>query len=353
MMLATLKYQIASRNGESHLMRESHKHYRYSLSFFKDLLHGHTLQDVQALAMVCQHVRNFPKPGAAWLLTSTTFNLAIELGLHRSTKAWSGSSKLDTLEIELRKRIFWTLHALASNLSGKLGRPMPIAIEDVDVEYPEPVDDCLPDEQRPPDAFHRCSFQVGIHTAKYTALSAEMYRSVYAVKQSSRGYEDAVRRLERKIRQWRSETPAELREPLRATKEDRIFALYLEFWHLEFLLLLHHPAVCRSTNPDFISSGLDQALMASQRMLHNCTQIAELQSLDMPWINTVVYIAAIFTTLFIYTQRKDLITMADMGKLREDMDKWLVIIAECGRLLSKCRTSPVFIPWLTSTRNWR
>ncbi|KAF2876199.1 hypothetical protein BDV95DRAFT_560233 [Massariosphaeria phaeospora] len=39
-------------------------------------------------------------------------------------------------------------------------------------------------------------------------------------------------------------------------------------------------------------------------MLYNCVEMTKRRILDIPWINTVVYIAAIFTTLFIYDQRK-------------------------------------------------
>lgn len=335
MMLATLKYQISARNGDPSMMDQAHKHYRYSLSFFPQLLHGHKWQDVQALAMVCHHMRNFPKPGAAWIMVSTTFLLAIELGLHRSTKAWADSNKMDKLEIEMRKRIFWTLHALSTNLSGKLGRPMALTVEDIDVEFPEPVNDCLPGEDANLTPFRKCSFQVGIQIAKYTVWSLELFRTIYAVRSSPQMYEQTVRRLEDGINQWREEIPAELSDPTRASQEDYIFALYLEFWDLEYQLLVHHPAVCRSTNPEFINSNLDKCLAAAQKMLLNCNEMIKIRSLDIPWINAVVYIAAIFTTLFISFQRKDSMTSVDMTKLRSDMSQWVDVMGVCGSLLGK------------------
>ncbi|KAH7121124.1 hypothetical protein B0J11DRAFT_57616 [Dendryphion nanum] len=334
MMLAIIKYQISVRNGQSSLMEESHQHYRFSLSFFKDLHYGHSYKDVCAMTLICLHMRNFPKPGAAWIMVSTTFLLAIELGLHRSTKAWADSStKMDTIEIETRKRVFWTLHALATNLSGKLGRPMPINISDIDVEFPEPIEDCLSGDVDTLSPFHRCSFQVGIQTAKYTVWSSELYRTVYAVRQSPQGYEEAVRRLEKGIHQWKLEIPSELSEPTRAAQEDYIFALYLEHWDQEYQLLLHHPALCRSTDPDFVNSNLDKCLAAAQKMLHNCNEMRKIRSLDIPWINAVVYIAAIFTSLFIHFQRKDQMTSGDMTKLKSDMAEWIDVMGECGTLL--------------------
>ncbi|KAF2273113.1 uncharacterized protein EI97DRAFT_436355 [Westerdykella ornata] len=334
MMMATLEYQLAARNvdGGGQSFAQAHKHYRYSLSFFNHLLHGHTWQDIQALSMICHYMRNFPKPGAAWLILSTTFLLAIELGFHRSTKAWEDSGERDPLEIEMRKRIFWALHAMASNLSGKLGRPMPINIEDIDVEFPEPVDDYLPDEQVSSD-FQKCSFHVGIHTVKHAVVGSSLFRSVYGVKQSPRDYEDAVRRLEREIQQWRANIPAELADPSGAYNENHIFALYLEYWYLEFQLLLYHPAVCRSTDPGFLKSNLDKCLEVTQKMVHTCAAIIRYKSLDITWIHVVVYIAALSTQLFVYEKRKDQMTREDMDKLKRDMGQWMHVMGTCGKYL--------------------
>jgi hypothetical protein len=335
MMLAILKYQISVRNKTSSLMEESHKHYRYSLSLLKELMYGHSLKDVQAMALICVHLRNFPKPGAAWFMCSMTHLLAVELGLHRSTKAWAETAKLAPREVEMRKRIFWTIYALCINMSGKLGRPMPISLEEIDVEFPEPLDDCLQGEEPGLSPFRKCSFHVGIQTAKYTVWSSELYRTVYAVRPAIRGYEENVRRLENGIQQWKEEIPPQLRDPARAAQEDYIFALYLDTWYQEYQLLLHHPAVCRSTDPNFISANLDKCLDASQKMLHNCNEMRRLRSMDIPWINSVVYIAAIFTTLFIYIQRKDRMTMVDMTKLKDDMGLWIEIMGEASTLLGK------------------
>lgn len=354
MVLASLKYQISIRNGQAALMEDSHGHYRYALSFFKDLLLSHTWQDVQALALISYHLRNFPKPGAAWIMISTTFLLAVELGFHRSAKAWADTAgNMDKLEIEMRKRIFWALHALASNICGKLGRPMPISMDDIDIEFPEPLSDCLPGEEANLTHFRQCSFQVGIQVAKYTVLSSKLYGTLYAVNRSSRSYEDTLKHLEDGIQQWREELPSELKDPARASQDDYIFALYLEYWHQEYRLLLHHPAVCRSRDPEVINSNFDKCLSASQKMLHVCMEMRKLRSLDIPWINAVVHIAAVFTTLFIYFQRKDQLSSVDMTKLRNDMDQWIDLMGECGQLLGKT-AAPVFahfpiLIWITGS----
>ncbi|KAF2644415.1 hypothetical protein P280DRAFT_465752 [Massarina eburnea CBS 473.64] len=333
MVLATLKHQIAVRNGQSSI-DDANQHYRYSLSLFKDLLLSHTWKDVQALALLSHHLRNFPKPGAAWYMISTTFTLAIELGFHRSHRAWADSgSKMDKLEIEMRKRIFWTMHALGTNLSGKLGRPMPINLDEIDVEFPEPLDDTLPGDNVNVTPFRRCSFHIGIQIAKFTVCLSKLYGTLYSLNRNSASYTDTIRRLEAGLHRWKEEQPYELQDPNRATRDDFVFALFLEYWYHEYILLLHHPAVCRSRDPEVIDSNMDRCLAASQKMLHTCNELRTLRSLDIPWINAVVYIAAIFTTLFIYFQRKDHMSSVDMAKLRGDMDQWVDVMGDWGQLL--------------------
>jgi hypothetical protein len=339
MMLATIQYQIATRNSQqSALLEESHKHYRYALSFYRELAAGpHRLEDIQAMTMICHHLRNFPKPGAAWMMTSITYLYALELGLHRSVKNWAdGTGKLTKLDLELRKRVFWCLNALQVNLSGKLGRPMPISNEDVDVEFPEPINDCLPGEDGL-DSFHQCSFQVGIQIAKYTVLEVDMYKLMYSVKSSPTAYVERLRRLEAGIRQWKEELPFELRDPSQASPDDHIFSLYLEYWHQAYNLILHHPSVCPSVELIIVNSNLDKCLDASEKMLYNCSEMMQKKSLDIPWINTVVYIAAIFTTMFISSMRAEQMTAVKMTKLKMDMTTWINVLGECDHFLGKCR----------------
>ncbi|CAI9625039.1 unnamed protein product [Alternaria burnsii] len=338
LMLATITYQIATRNNQqsgSTMLDDSHAHYLYAASFYKELIRGnHGWQDVQALGMICHHLRNFPKPGAAWIMTSTVYLFAVQLGLHRSVKVWAdGAGELTKLDIEMRKRVYWTVHALLVNLNGKLGRPIPISRDDIDVEFPEPMNDCLPGEGAKLDSFHQCSFQVGIQVAKYTVWEMELYKTIYAVRHSPKAYVESLKRLEVGIQQWKEEIPYELRDPSHASEDDHIFALYLEYWYQAFNLLLHHPGVCRSTDPAILSSNLDKCLTASQKMLQNCTMMMEKKSLDIPWINTVVYIAAAFTTLFIQSMRQDQMSPVDMTKLKADMSAWVNVLGECDHFL--------------------
>ncbi|KAL9042907.1 MAG: hypothetical protein Q9214_003649, partial [Letrouitia sp. 1 TL-2023] len=101
-VFALLFWQWVLRNyddaaQQADLNRRSNHHYHYALGFYPELMASHTLQDVQALAMLSLHMRAFPKPGACWMMTSVTLNLAIELGLHRSCRSWAPTSPKKSL----------------------------------------------------------------------------------------------------------------------------------------------------------------------------------------------------------------------------------------------------------------
>ncbi|KAJ9662115.1 hypothetical protein H2201_006223 [Coniosporium apollinis] len=337
MMLAHIMYQTGSRNKNDptlkHLLPQSHKHYTYCLTIAYQLTSGHSLEDVQALTLISLHLRNFPKPGAAWFMSRLTFTIALELGLHRSVRAWADTApKMNVEEVETRKRVFWTLHGLLVCLSGKLGRPMPMRIEDMDVEFPEPINDHLPNEESLSD-FHKCSFRASIHTAKLLVIMSQMYSTIYAVRQAPQSYESNVEKLEEEIRKWREQVPPEFTDPYCMNREDRITALHLQSLEVEHKLLLHHPTTCHSVSPEFKASNMTACLEAASKMLDTANQLRIYKCLDSTWMTCTVYLAAIFTTLFVHYQRRDDMTSADLAKLRSNMDDWLVIIKDCGVLL--------------------
>jgi hypothetical protein len=87
-------------------------------------------------------------------------------------------------------------------------------------------------------------------------------------------------------------------------------------------------------------------------MLQNCNTLMLKKSLDIPWINTVVYIAAMFTTLFISAMRKDQLSPGDLAKLKDDMVTWVNVLGECDHFLGKSIWSRCGVsgPWQRGSR---
>ena len=343
MVFAIMYFQYASRNGEnashsSGLNDLSNRHYHYALSFFPRLMASHTLQDVQALSLISLHLRSFPKPGACWMLSATTLNLAIELGLHRSAKRWAPMiPKRSILEIEMRKRIFWSIYTIHTIIGGKLGRPMALRHEDFDVEVPQAVDDDLLTADGIDDSrVGKCGFLVGIQSFKVTTLFADLYSNIYNVRRSPSTYIHTVRRLEKQIQDWYEQWPEELKVGETSRDEQgRVHAQYMHVSNLELRLLLRHPSISLTTSADFNEENLSKSMDASQKMLKHVKVIQRYKSLDTNWQTSALYVLAISTTLFGHWERVDQITEDSLTTLKREMNDWLSIMGDVGELLGK------------------
>lgn len=344
MVFAVMFFQYAARNWENADQRtefnnSSNLHYHYALGFFAQLVANLNLQKVQALAIICLHLRSFPKPGACWKMTAITLNMAIDLGLHRSAKEWVSPSPVpNLLEVEMRKRVFWSILTVHIAVSGKLGRPIALRPDDFDVEIPEPLDDELLDENgldtsRP----GKCAFLVSIEEFKEMPILMDLYNIIYAVRRTTpEVYFSTVRQLDHRIQQWYDQSPPQLR-PESADEENRVHAQYMITWLLEFQLLLHHPSLSLTDSPEFNHENLTICMDASRKLLYHVKQIQKYRSLDTNWQSGALYVLAISTTLFGHWERKNEITAARLAALREEMDSWLSIMGDVGALLGSFR----------------
>ena len=79
--------------------------------------------------------------------------LALSLGMHRSA---STNYRISPVERERRKRTWWMIYFFERILSLKLGQPISIRDEDIDVELPT-MDDLTEDEKKEfTDPSHVC-----------------------------------------------------------------------------------------------------------------------------------------------------------------------------------------------------
>lgn len=346
MVLAIITFQFSARNHNEQARQDSLSHYQYALSFVPDLITGHKLEDIQALGLICSQLRNQPRPAAAWMFTNFVLGLAIESGLHRSAKAWQGSSPPpDAHHVEMRKRTFWTILLYHVALSGKLGRPMPLRWEDFDIEMPDLVADTIPRDGSSTQPTE-CSFSAAIEGFKICKIVMMIYSTIYSVKSNGQ-YEANVRKLDKELEEFQAQLPPQYQGGAQTRDDDRVNYLYIEMAIAECYLLIHHPSLCRSATPQIMQSNLDVCLDWSGRLLTAATQLKELKSLDTTWYSTTNFLAAIFTTLFAFNERRDQITSTELQKLRQDMDAWMEVIKEVSILLGRSDSSVYLNPKLT------
>ena len=333
MMLATMNFQIASRNNDPDAFTRAMRNWHYSLTLVGDLIAGHKLQDIQALALICDLLRSQPRPGAAYMFTNMVLGLAIEMGLHRSASAFSNAEN-DRHVIEMRKRVFWSVMTLHVSLSGKLGRPMPLRHEDIDIEFPQTLADDLPHEAHLSDG-PKCSFQAAPAGFELMGILGEVYATNYSIHGTNEPYAARVQRLEKKIRDFHARLPPQLAGGEQTPREYLVSSLYLQLMESEIALTLHHPSLNKMTSPQMTAQNFDICLNASRKTLGVAIELERRNALDITWYCTTIYLACMFTTLFICTQRQDQLTSEDCRSLRRDMDSWIEVVGNIGRLLGE------------------
>lgn len=331
MLFGEMKYQIGVRNRNPQLKEEAFAHYKYSLGFYNELLLSRKTADIQALLLIAVKQRNFPKPGAAWQCATLALNVVVELGWHRSANSLPDRERknLSNHQKEMRKRLFWIAYTLCIALGTKLGLPLPLRAEEIDIEFPEPVPDNLPDEPE------ECSFLVGIAAIQLQEITSRMFSAFFVAKRDLRQYVVEMTKYHDEIRKWRASLTPELADHSKASNERKVQSIFIEFWQNETLFYLRHPVLHSSTDTRLNAENSKIILDITSNMLACLIQQRALNVLDGPWVNTVVCLAAIFTTLFIQDQRHEELSATGLQKLEADMVQWLEVMRDIGHMLGK------------------
>lgn len=331
MVFAIIYYQFGIRNGENSEMRArmndlSNKHYHWCVDKTWDLASEISLQSIQALVLMATHCRCFPKPGPACLITTLAWNRAIEMNLHRNNQKKGEPTNLGN---EMRKRAWWCLFMIVVIMYGRLGKPMPIRGEDIDVEYPVVIaDDYLTENGIvDPGQVGDCPWAVSSGSFRLAFLFMEMYNKVYVVRPDSRSHVEAVRLMEEKFRAYQRDLPDELKLD-KCKPSNRIMATYLEASHYEFVLCLRHPSRCATSDPAFVAESYRICEDASKRLLQSATELARLKSLDTTWYQLAVYVAAVFTLVAARWVRRAEVTPIELAALKEEINMGLAITSE-------------------------
>ncbi|KAI0377533.1 fungal-specific transcription factor domain-containing protein [Hypomontagnella monticulosa] len=338
LVFASIYLQYALRNREmpedrARLNDLSNKHYHFALSKFFDLSISKTLYDLQALAMLCVHTMRFPKSNTSNMLSNYTLAMAIDFGLHR---AWKNPGEGTNLENELRKRTWWAIASTAITLNGRMGRPMPIRLEDIDADFPELIaDELLTQDGVDTSKSVPCGYEIGISAFRISALFLEMFANIYCTRKEPNRYIPVIESLEEQLEAWRENLPLGLKPPGagQPEHENPMHALYAEYMALDFRITLRHPAACITNDPKLIAENTKICEQTAKDMLKNLHKLYKLKSLDTTWYGLAIYVTAIFSTLVAHWERRHETSSAEVQALRGDMNLWLTLLAETGSLM--------------------
>jgi hypothetical protein len=333
MVFANIYYQYGMRLREDpekqlQLTELANNHYHWCLTKWCDLAASPSVAAVQALIMIAQYTRSFPKPNCCTIVSNFTFNKAIELNLHRAQKR---ADEPTDLENETRKRTWWTILALGTTLRGRLGWPMAIAREDFDTDLPLNIpDECITEDGITDESRIGTSpYAVGFMGFRISTLYMELYTKICCVQRVPSRYISDVVDLEEKLRVFKEELPEQL-DPSKCQPGYQIFALYTSAYTAELELLLRHPSLSLTDDPAFCAESSRLSEQAADKLHQVVRRIFELKSLDTTWYQLSVYVGAMFTTLMAHWERRHDATPGDLDALRQRMSSWLLIFSDIG-----------------------
>lgn len=180
-------------------------------------------------------------------------------GFHRKVPE---NSTLSLIEIECRKRLFFTVYKLDIYVNAMLGLPRSLSPEDWDQTLPLDIsDDNITDDKIDFEAQNGLLSSTGIsnhHTKLYFILDSIM-RDLYPIKKTNNIIShETVTQLELKLKQWVEQLPEELKPnaksvPVRYERASKL--LHLSFLHVQ--IILYRPFI-HFLSRNFVSTNTDK-----------------------------------------------------------------------------------------------
>lgn len=178
--------------------------------------------------LILYHLRSESRNGL-WHLTGLAMRTVTDIGLHRAASTLS----LPAFEVQMRRRLFWSIYSLESILAGTLGRPISLSDSDIDQPLPASIDDDNRLSDVPQDAFSAnqnpeqqalppTNLSQFILLSQLHIFEARIQRKVYRVDKTTIALLPKMHRLMADLETWRSI----VLPTLQANEHDRVFLHY-------------------------------------------------------------------------------------------------------------------------------
>lgn len=159
-------------------------YYLAALKFFEASIKPMNLKTLQCFALVAGYSLLTPTRTAVYYIMGLGVRLCQALGLHeeKTITGGRGGRPADPLEVDMRRRLFWSILTMDYGLSHSLGRPAHFATrrEHIDVNFGELVDDVyITKEGIKPAPQASLKKWIGIHFYKMRLLQLEIRKMLY------------------------------------------------------------------------------------------------------------------------------------------------------------------------------
>ncbi|KAL2813140.1 fungal-specific transcription factor domain-containing protein [Aspergillus granulosus] len=213
------------------------------------------LTSLQAICFMVLFLQSSAKLSTCYSYVGIALRSALRLGLHRSVAA-----DFNPIERELRKRIFWVIRKMDVYVSTLLGLPQMLSDDDIDQEYPMPIDGefitahgIMPTPEGRIHAMHGAN----AHT-RLSNIILKIVKYIYPLKtaqhrsKSDQRYvvsHSKIREIERDLQSWMEELPAALRPGTEVSPQIERIRQLLRISYAHAQMVMYRPFL------HYVSSG--------------------------------------------------------------------------------------------------
>ncbi|CCE63622.1 hypothetical protein TPHA_0F01380 [Tetrapisispora phaffii CBS 4417] len=203
----------------------------------------HSIQTIIILLFFCQCSARLT---TCYSYIGAALRAALKEGYHRRVDP--NNTTLNPIEIEMRKRIFYTIYKLDVYVNSMMGLPRSLSEDDFDQELPiEISDECITEngylsEQ---EGQQLSSISIANYHTKLYLILADIVQRLYSIKKKNRSItENTVISLENKLRKWADSLPHELKPgavdvPQKYERANKL----LHLSYLQVQLILYRPFI--------------------------------------------------------------------------------------------------------------
>ncbi|KAF0320327.1 C6 transcription factor [Colletotrichum asianum] len=154
-----------------------------------------TVQNIEAMTLLVMfHLRSTSSHGL-WYMIGLAMRTSIDLGLHRAAH----ENNLSESVVQRRRRLFWSVYLLERTIAISLGRPLSIADNQIDVEFP---DTCINSSSSASGTVGN-DITLAVVLFKLRRIESKIHHSIYRTDKALDTLRPKLDRLYQRLQNWR------------------------------------------------------------------------------------------------------------------------------------------------------
>ncbi|OQV07972.1 Fungal specific transcription factor domain-containing protein [Cladophialophora immunda] len=173
-----------------------------AMSLFQEIREEATMSYIEALLLISLYSLALNRANSAYIYAGIALRLGLTLGLHHNVP---DNQMFSPLERERRIRVWWTVYVFDRNWSSKLGHPINIRDEDIDVDLPS---------MNNLTSMERAEFSEPEHlvaNVQLARITGDIMNHIYVKNRQEKAFVQSVQMVMRRLRTMAETLPSSIR----------------------------------------------------------------------------------------------------------------------------------------------